>query len=67
MIGVKTTMRDRKKPTVLLCPVCGHRVTPNKGWAARFYDSYCNYCDMPVDDAVTSRDFRKEVMEMGTL
>lgn len=65
MIGVKATTRDRKKPTVLLCPICGHRLTPNKGWAARFYDGYCNYCDMPVDDAVTSRDFRKEVMEMG--
>ena len=39
----------RKNPAVLLCPVCGHRLTPNKGWAVQFYDGYCNRCDMAVE------------------
>lgn len=37
------------KTAVLLCPVCGCRLTPNKDWAAQFYDGYCNRCDMPVE------------------
>lgn len=46
--------REIKTP-VLLCPVCGRKLTPNKGWAAQFYDGYCNYCDMPVEDAIGER------------
>lgn len=34
------------------CPVCGNELRPNKGWAAQFYDGYCNTCDMPVVDGV---------------
>ena len=33
-------------------PVCGRELRPNKGWAAMFYDGYCNTCDMPVEDGV---------------
>lgn len=36
----------------MLCPVCGSELRPNKGWAGRFYDGYCNTCDMPVVDGV---------------
>lgn len=52
MGDVKTGAMNRKKPAVLLCPVCGRRLTPNKGWAEQFYDGYCNYCNMPVEDAI---------------
>ena len=34
----------------MTCPVCGEKLRPNKGWAAMFYDGYCNTCDMPVDN-----------------
>ena len=51
MVGVKISERNRKDATVLLCPVCGRRLRPNKGWAAQFYDGYCNCCDMPVEEA----------------
>lgn len=34
------------------CPVCGKELRPNKGWAAQFYDGYCNNCDMPIEDGV---------------
>lgn len=34
------------------CPVCGRTIRPNKGWAAQFYDGYCNHCDMPVEDGI---------------
>lgn len=50
----------RKKPAVLLCPVCGHRLTPNKGWAAQFYDGYCNRCDMAVDRSINNRPGSKK-------
>jgi len=60
MICKTTTKRNRKKPAVLLCPVCGGRLTPNKGWAAQFYDGYCNCCDMPVEDAVTTPSPQKK-------
>lgn len=38
------------------CPVCGTEIRANKGWAAKFYDGYCNRCDMPVEDAVFPDD-----------
>lgn len=44
--------KTTKKPDALLCPVCGRRIRPNKGWAAQFYDGYCNHCDMPVETAI---------------
>lgn len=34
----------------MTCPVCGEKLRPNKGWAAKFYDGYCNTCDMPVEN-----------------
>ena len=40
----------------MLCPECGRKLTPNKGWAAQFYDGYCNCCDMPVEDGVPEED-----------
>ena len=49
----------RKNPAVLLCPVCGHRLTPNKGWAAQFYDGYCNRCDMPIETGIEHRAVRQ--------
>ena len=48
------------QPAVLLCPVCGHRLTPNKGWAAQFYEGYCNYCDSPVDRSINNRPGSKK-------
>lgn len=36
----------------MLCPNCGKKLSPNKGWAAKFYDGYCNHCDMPVEHGV---------------
>lgn len=38
------------------CPECGREMRPNKGWAAMFYDGYCNYCDMPVEYGVPDPD-----------
>lgn len=65
------TTRDWKKPAVLLCPVCGHRLTPNKGWVAQFYDGYCNRCDMPVKHAVATPRPQKRgcenAMPQGTI
>lgn len=40
----------------MYCPVCGAEIKPNKGWAAQFYDGYCNKCDMPIEDAVFEED-----------
>ena len=45
-------MKTTRKPAVLLCPVCGKRIRPNKGWAAQFYEGYCNHCDRPVETAI---------------
>jgi len=39
----------KKKSAVLLCPVCGTRLNPNRGWAAQFYVGYCNKCDLPIE------------------
>ena len=36
----------------MICPVCGEKLRPNKGWAAQFYDGYCNTCDMLVEDGM---------------
>lgn len=36
------------------CPVCGSPIRQNKGWAAQFYDGYCNTCDAPVEVGVDS-------------
>ena len=40
----------------MLCPRYGNHISPNKGWAAQFYDGYCNYCDMPIEDGVQEKD-----------
>ena len=62
MVGMSPgTINTPKKPAVLLCPVCGCRLNPNKGWAAQFYDGYCNHCDMLVEDAKVSIRFREGV------
>lgn len=37
-------------------PVCGEKLRPNKGWAAMFYDGYCNTCDMPVENGEEDED-----------
>jgi hypothetical protein len=36
--------------------VCGEKLRPNKGWAAMFYDGYCNTCDMPVENGEEDED-----------
>lgn len=41
---------------VMYCPVCGNVISPNKGWAARVYDGYCNHCDMPVVDGIPEEE-----------
>ncbi len=33
----------------MICPMCGHSLRSNKGWAALFYEGYCNTCDTPVE------------------
>ncbi len=40
----------------MTCPVCGEVLRPNKGWAAMFYDGYCNTCDMPVENGEEGED-----------
>ena len=40
----------------MICPVCGEELRPNKGWAAKFYDGYCNTCDMPVENGKEDED-----------
>ena len=45
----------------MICPVCGGKLRPNKGWVAMFYDGYCNYCDMPVEDGETEEGGRSDV------
>lgn len=40
----------------LVCPECGNEVRRNKGWAAMFYEGYCNHCDMPVREAIHQDD-----------
>lgn len=37
---------------LMKCPICGTALRPNKGWAATFYDGYCNTCDMPIVDGI---------------
>lgn len=54
----------RKKQAVLLCPVCGCRLTPNKGWAAQFYDGYCNHCDVPVETGIEYRAVRQNKVKI---
>lgn len=44
----------------MLCPICRSELRPNKGWAAQFYDGYCNTCDMPVEDGVPEEDDEDE-------
>ncbi len=44
----------------MICPVCGGKLRPNKGWAAKFYDGYCNSCDMPVEDGEPEESEVKE-------
>lgn len=39
----------------MLCPNCGKKLAPNKGWGAQFYDGYCNHCDMPIEDGVPEK------------
>ena len=39
----------------MLCPECGSEIRPNKGWAAQFYDGYCNQCYMPVGNGVPEK------------
>lgn len=36
----------------MLCPHCGSKIRPNKGWAALFYDGYCNFCDMNIKEGI---------------
>lgn len=36
----------------MLCPNCGSKLRPNKGRAGRFYDGYCNECDMPIEHGI---------------
>ena len=36
----------------MLCPHCGSKIRPNKGWAAMFYAGYCKTCDMPVENGI---------------
>lgn len=43
-------------PDKLYCPVCGSLLRPNKGWAAQFYDGYCNTCDCPVEEGVPAAE-----------
>lgn len=40
----------------MTCPVCGGELRPNKGWAAMFYDGYCNTCDILVEDGEEGED-----------
>lgn len=54
----------RKNLAVLLCPVCGHKLTPNKGWAAQFYDCYCNHCDMAVETGIEYRAVRQNKLKI---
>lgn len=43
-------------PNMMKCPICGNILRPNKGWAAMFYDGYCNTCDMPIEDGIPAED-----------
>jgi len=38
------------------CPVCGVELAPNKGWAAQFYDGYCDTCNCPIEEGVSDED-----------
>lgn len=44
------------------CPDCGRPLRPNKGWAAMFYDGYCSFCDMPVEDGICVETDNEEEM-----
>lgn len=46
----------------MTCPVCGCELRRNKGWAARFYDGYCNTCDMPVEDGAEDAEYEQELV-----
>lgn len=48
----------------MYCPVCGAEIKPNKGWAAEFYDGYCNECDMPIEDAMRKENEEMEMFEV---
>lgn len=43
-------------PIPMKCPFCGKKLRPNKGWAAMFYDGYCNTCDIPVENGIPIED-----------
>lgn len=47
----KADLEEIKEDKRMICPVCGNEVRSNKGWAAKFYDGYCNSCDIPIEDA----------------
>ena len=65
MAGMRTgTINTPKKPAVLLCPVCGCRLAPNKGWAAQFYEGYCSRCDMPVETEIEYRAVRQNKLKI---
>lgn len=46
----------------MYCPVCGAEIKSNKGWAAEFYDGYCNKCDMPIENVKENEEM--EIFEV---
>ena len=45
-----------KKPSVLLCPVCGCILNSNKSWAAQFYNSCFNHAGWGWVTTVTTNN-----------
>lgn len=48
--------QDEKNMRECYCPSCGAEIQSSKGWDGKFYDGYCNKCDMPIEDAVFPDD-----------